>query len=62
MLLTPQTGTGKQLVPQVGQASWAPGVVAHTCNPRNGQPEAGGSQVWGHPGLNSKILSPIKKR
>lgn len=28
MPVTPQTGTGKQLVLEVGQASWVPGVVA----------------------------------
>jgi hypothetical protein len=35
------------------------GIVAHTCNFSTGEAEAGGSQVSGQPGLNSKILFQI---
>jgi hypothetical protein len=38
------------------------GIVAHICNLSTQEAEAGKSQVQGQPGINSKILSPKKKK
>jgi hypothetical protein len=39
-----------------------PGTVAYTCNPRTLEGETGRSVVLGQPGLQSKTLSPKKKK
>jgi hypothetical protein len=38
------------------------GMVAHNCNPHTQEAEAGGSRVWGQPGLPTETLSQKTKR